>query len=899
MTNKYCTSEPVSVNDGIINHVYQTSSCIKIANNVKGTMEGSKDAYAFKNVVSSVTEIDFSEATNLEQIGAFSFYNCSKISSFNLTACKKLKSIGVCAFMLCTNATSITLPEQSPLSILPGGCFCNCSSLKSFQIPSSIEQLDNAYPDSLGVFGYCESLKIITFSANSKCTTVGDKAFLESAIVSLQLPPSISEINGFSIRKAIYLEKIEMSEDDSAKFYTKDGLLMRKSDDSLVYYPNLNQYVQNGKAVLPGFVNSIESYAFSGLNCDVIEIPTSLTEIGQSSLSYTSVKQIIIPSTITSFKNYAFQCNYILENVTFYNTFSEIPIYAFLNCYQLKSFIIPPNVETINSYAFSGCSKLQYIFIPNTVTTFGLGPFINCDPLLVLDFQEGSDLLFENGFLYDKQINDLTIILYIGNQTEIQINENVTKINSGAFQNKEIVTVAFENENKISQIGDSAFSQCKSLKNIQLPSKLNTISQSLFSECSALQSINIPSAIENIGIKAFYLCTSLQNITFEPDSKLVRIYNESFSGCTQLQNIQIPNSVNRIYTEAFKQCTKLTSINLPDSLEKMGEYIFKYSGIRNIQYSQSSIGIENLTTYCFGNMDYLETFTIPNSVKVVKANAFYSCPQLNSVTFGNNLEIIDDYAFNNNENLQYINMSENDCLTNLTAFTFNNCPKLISFHLTAVNNFQFHDGMLFNQNETILILFLKATPIENITIPQTVMSISQCAFSDCSKIKRVTFEGNSSITEIKYLAFYNCTSLESVNFPASLQILGSGVFQFCNLRYIFLTLSHIEELPESVFSGNKRLSEIFLPVTLKNVSQTSFSNIHSNAYVFYHGSNIIINEAGLSSRSHVYCYEDYKQDIFLGLPVRRHFVCYESHEYNMNSISLKSLAYIMIVYSIQ
>ena len=108
------------------------------------------------------------------------------------------------------------------------------------------------------------------------------------------------------------------------------------------------------------------------------------------------------------------------------------------------------------------------------------------------------------------------------------------------------------------------------------------------------------------------------------------------------------------------------------------EYIFKYSGVCNIEYHES-IAIGSISSYCFGNMDLLETFVIPNSVSVVMANAFYSCPQLISVTFGNGIEIVEDYAFNNNANLQYIIIGENNCLQNLTGNAFNNCPKLLYF----------------------------------------------------------------------------------------------------------------------------------------------------------------------------------------------------------------------------
>ena len=604
-----CISEVIIESGGFITNALE-ANCIKISSDIKGTIEGNKDAYAFVNVAKSVAAFDFSDATDFEQIGAYTFYNCKSVKSFDLTPCKKLKSIGICAFAYCSSAVSITLPDQSPLSILPGGCFYYCNSLESFLVPSSIKEMERDNPDNWGVFSHCISLINVTFPANSQCTSIGNKVFADSSIVYIQLPPKITTISGLSFRSTAYLERIELAEDSSSPFYAKDGLLIRKLSQSLVFYPNKNKYIQDGNATIPEYIKSIDPYAVCGLACQYLDIPDTVTNLDARALSFTSIRNVIIPSTITSLPINLFEWSYNLKNITFNNKFQEIPKGIFYRCIELETFNIPIGVTTISDYAFDGCSKLVYVYVPNTVTIFGIGPFINCNPSLRLEFQNNSDLSFDNGFLFDNSGN--TIILYLGNDKEIQIKDSVTKINSGAFQNREIEKVTFANGNQINEIGDSAFSQCKYLKNINLPSGIKTISKALFSQSTALESITIPIAIESIGVQAFYLCTSLNNIIFECEN-LTIIYNQSFEGCSQLQSIQLPNSVIAIYSKAFKDCVALTSFNLSTDLEIIGEYAFQNSRIKNIQYSES-ITIENLSSYCFANMDYLETFTIPNSV---------------------------------------------------------------------------------------------------------------------------------------------------------------------------------------------------------------------------------------------------------------------------------------------
>ena len=48
------------------------------------------------------------------------------------------------------------------------------------------------------------------------------------------------------------------------------------------------------------------------------------------------------------------------------------------------------------------------------------------------------------------------------------------------------------------------------------------------------------------------------------------------------------------------------------------------------------------------------------------------------------------------------------------------------------------------------------------------------AFSDCINLKYVDLP--DSIINIQYLVFSNCTSLESISFPNSIEYLGSSMF---------------------------------------------------------------------------------------------------------------------------
>lgn len=66
----------------------------------------------------------------------------------------------------------------------------------------------------------------------------------------------------------------------------------------------------------------------------------------------------------------------------------------------------------------------------------------------------------------------------------------------------------------------------------------------------------IPEGVTEIGNDAFYDCKSLVNVTL-PNS-VVEIGSEAFLGCTSLKSVSIPSSVTKIGSFAFSDCGNLT-----------------------------------------------------------------------------------------------------------------------------------------------------------------------------------------------------------------------------------------------------------------------------------------------------------------------------------------------------
>ncbi len=130
-----------------------------------------------------------------------------------------------------------------------------------------------------------------------------------------------------------------------------------------------------------------------------------------------------------------------------------------------------------------------------------------------------------------------------------------------------------EEEYVVSRIDANAFSDCKELKKVTLPTSIYFIGDFCFTGCTKLEKINLQS-ITNIGIEAFKDCVNLADsliicTNFYPltayhsnigKRQLYDLYPNCFEGCTSLKTIVLPDAPGRIASYAFKDCPNITSI---------------------------------------------------------------------------------------------------------------------------------------------------------------------------------------------------------------------------------------------------------------------------------------------------------------------------------------------------
>ena len=231
----------------------------------------------------------------------------------------------------------------------------------------------------------------------------------------------------------------------------------------------------------------------------------------------------------------------------------------------------------------------------------------------------------------------------------------------------------------VTKISESAFSNCKKLTSVTIPSSITSIVNGTFSGCSSLTSVTIPNSVTSIGDWAFSYCSKLISITIPPS--VTSIGSGTFSNCSGLTTVTIPNGVTSIGGSAFYGCTGLTSITIPNSVTSIGGSVFEgCSGLTTVTIPNS---VSNIDYSAFYGCTGLTSIIIPNSVTSIGNSAFYGCTGLTSVTIPNSVTSIDYNAFQNCNNMSSVTIGEK--VSSISSGAFANCQQLTDVFCLAEN----------------------------------------------------------------------------------------------------------------------------------------------------------------------------------------------------------------------
>lgn len=452
--------------------------------------------------------------------------------------------------------------------------------------------------------------------------------------------------------------------------------------------------------------------------------------------------------------------------------------HTFEGCKALASVSIPESMTCIGDLAFSGCSSLTSITIPNGVTSIGERTFAGCSSLSSMVVGD-CNMQYNEGKGANCIIETATNTLMYGCAK--------TSIPAG-----------------VTSIGDRAFMGCASLTSIAIPDGVTSIGDGAFSGCSGLTSITLPGSVTSIGELAFADCERLASIALP--TGITSIGDWAFSGCTGLASLALPDEVTNIGGGLFSFCTGLTSATLPDGADSIGNF------------------------------------------------AFYDCPNLTSISTPNSMSSIGDWAFNGCSGLSAVSVQ-------IVDWANNNVIEGITDSYTTLSRFSFNYFYEGKEVRNCIIpedveevddyILYKSPSLESVEVSNTMKSLGKNAFSDCPSLNRVTmnivdwanenvmasykvfsdlpftyvYQGDEvggdymipdGVETIGKQALYQCTSLTTLHFPASVNKIELNAFRNCeNLAAVYVSWeTPIKITAKSVFSQKSNgtiLADLYVP----------------------------------------------------------------------------------------
>ncbi len=262
-------------------------------------------------------------------------------------------------------------------------------------------------------------------------------------------------------------------------------------------------------------------------------------------------------------------------------------------------------------------------------------------------------------------------------------------------------------------------------------------------------------------------------------------------------NVTIPSTlggypVTEIGYQSFYQCNNIKSLVIPDSVETIYKYAF-YSCS-----SLESVTIEGAHIWdnAFYNCSGLKNIITGDKVTSVNYNMFYVCTAIESITIGRSVSSINigDGAFSK---LSYISVDNNNPV------------------YSSDNN-----GVLFNKNKTKMIKYPEGKELTNYSIPSTVTTIGEGAFSFCLKLKNV--EIPNSVTSIESRAFYENDGITDIDIPGSVKTIGESAFMYCSAITEISIPDGVTTIGDYAFMDDTSLEKVSISESVTNIGEAVF-----------------------------------------------------------------------------
>ena len=514
-------------------------------------------------------------------------------------------TIGYKAFFLCSQITSVTLPDT--IRVIGDYAFqtsWGTNMIASMNLPEGLEEIG----------AYALNGIQVDFRLPSTLKRIGNYAFNNTGITEVHFGDAIEAVGDRAFFRCTKLVKAEVTKESQ----NSEGLY-------LMCTALADVTVEDGVTSLP------ENCFFDCSSLTSITLPESVTELGKSVF---------------------YGCD--LSSLDFLNTGSVTTLgdFCFAGNDNLHDIVIPDSVTYVGANQFYWCKYVAHITFganvayvgKDVMSTFFIDPSVTKVVPEVRSATAGAAVR-RSGYVGAMTRDGVNFDVYCGSTfvvngltympisaTEVQVTGYDESTVFGVVTIPETVTCeGDETVYTVTSVADKLFSQKYNITEVHLPDTITTVGERSFDQIHGLNYINIP--------KSLTTATGIQPFGYGGWDNLE-------AGEWLVDTLYVPASL-----ETWNQCAfsgnKYTTAVLEDGLHMVGSYgISNNAKLTDVKMAST---VQFLKNNAFSSCEALESIELPEGLLYIGDQAFQGDP-LKSVTLPSSLKYVGTQAF---ESLKY------------------------------------------------------------------------------------------------------------------------------------------------------------------------------------------------------------------------------------------------------